>query len=85
MRIYTWEQVKPHTIRFVQIHVILIYTVSSNLAIRSVPNSAVELPRRCLLVMKIFRSMHAQNKFYYKGVSEQRILASVAKFNVQRF
>ena len=29
--------------------------------------------------------MHAQNKFYYKGVSEQRIVASVDAFTVQRF
>ena len=43
----------------VQIDVILIQTVSSNLAIRSVPNSAVELSRRYLLVTKSFRSMQA--------------------------
>ena len=30
--------------------------------------------------MKSFRSMHAQNKFYYKGVGEQRVVASVATF-----
>ena len=68
-----------------QIHVIFILAVSSNLVNRSAPNSAVELPWRCSLVMKSFRSMHEQNKFYYKGVSEQRIVASAAKFNVQRF
>ena len=52
---------------------------------RSIINSAVELSRRYLVVMKSVRSMHAQNKFYYKGVSEQRIVASVAKFTGQRF
>ena len=32
--------------------------------------------------MKSFRLMHAQNKFYFKGVSEQYIVASVAAFTV---
>ena len=60
-------------------------TASSNLAIRSVSNSPVEFPMRYSLLMQNFRSMHAQNKFYYKGVSEQRIVASVTEFTVQRF
>ena len=59
-------------------------TVSSNLAIRSVQNSAVEFSRR-YSVMISFRSMHAQNNFYHKAVSEQHIVASVAKFTGQRF
>ena len=66
----------------VQIHVILIQTVSSKLAIRSVPNSVVELSRGYSIIMKRFRLMHAQNKFYYKRVRDRRIVASVAEFSV---
>ena len=74
----------PYIIIWYKIHVILMQTVSSNLAIRSVQNSAVELSRRYSVAMKSFRSMHAKNKLYYKGVSEQRIVAWVAKFTGQR-
>ena len=70
---------------WVQIHVILILTVSSNLANRSAPNTAVELPRRCSLVMKSFRSMHVQNKVYYKGVSEQHIVSIFSDFDSTYF
>ena len=86
MRIYTLGTGETSYYTFlVQIHVILIQTVFSNLAVRSVQNSAVELSRCYSVVMKSFISMYAQNKFYYKGVSEQHIVASVAKFAGQRF
>ena len=70
----------PHVL--VQIHVILIQSVSSKLAIRSVPNSVIELSMGYSKIMKSFRSMHAQTKFYYKGVRDRRIVASVAEFSV---
>ena len=77
-----WEQVKPHTIRFGTDTCYIEQTVSSKLAIRSVPNSVVELSRGYSIIMKSFRSMHAQNKFYYKGVRDRHIVASVAEFSV---
>ena len=61
----------------------MIQTISTNLTVKSVHNSTCALPSEHLLVMKIFRSIHAQ-KFHYRGVSERTVVALEDEFTVLR-